>query len=51
MLFLWCAADFRTVRNCVRKFFVFFFSFQKGAVQKGEGKVRDKGEGKEREGE
>lgn len=28
-----------------------FFSLQKGAVQKGEGKVRDKGEGKEREGE
>lgn len=51
MLFLWCAADVQTVRNCVRKFFVFFFPLQKGAVQKGEGKVRDKGEGKEREGE
>lgn len=53
MLFLWCAADVQTVRNCVRKFFVFFFPLQKGAVQKGEGREgrgREKTKGRGRKG-
>lgn len=50
MLFLWCAADFRTVRNCVRKFLVFFLCkkvlYKKG--RGGEGKRQRGGEGKGR---
>lgn len=42
---------FKLLEIVLESFLFFFFPLQKGAVQKGEGKVRDKGEGKEREGE